>query len=573
MKSWKRTEEKKEENAWAQAIVSQEEKIENGEEVGDVCTDVSTDVCTCEHGTHAESLRMQHIDSHRQCARPRPILRSERRARTRVRWVLSFRMHAHEQDEDVSMIEAEEALKQGAAAKAPEPPPEDEEDEEDEDMSTYERERLANIKRNNAFLLNLGIDTIQAPVTPKPRPAPKARKHDKSPSVTPGSAVPTRRSTRAAAGEVELKSKKQELQSLEEQLQQWQETGDSQGGTEEYLTEQIALVKTDIARIEEENAAKRARLVEDSSRARAGSWAEEEEEVELNYDDSSVKRYECESVRLRVPQTDLTKGVQGIAPIEGATYHDNNLKRIYSISFRPCGKLVAAAGHGGIAGIFGIGSSAGGSDAEDVLLSWKAHQGWIGDIQFVSQQQAESASNLVLSTSNDKTVVLWDINTAASAGRQVVPKKVATETWHSSGVFSMHELGGRIATGSKDGNVVVAQFKDGKIRKSAVLEDVLEGHVVKCVRLRPNLSVEAASAASSVLACGGNSHTVRVLDVREGQASKGGSTLEAANSAVSFVQWSPADQHVLMSCRYGSKQQPTGCACQRAVRALRSVCG
>ena len=33
-------------------------------------------------------------------------------------------------------------------------------------MSAYEKERLAQIKRNNAFLLNLGIDTLQAPVAP-----------------------------------------------------------------------------------------------------------------------------------------------------------------------------------------------------------------------------------------------------------------------------------------------------------------------------------------------------------------------------------------------------------------------
>jgi WD40 repeat protein len=541
MKSWKKQEEKKEDNAWEQAIVSQEQKIANGEEVCDVmCMHVRTRRVFKRLLPQSDS-RLDYCHSTDQHCKG-------------VRLCISVRIHTYHQDEDVSMIEAEAALKAGAAAKATEPPPEEEEDGE---MSAYEKQRLAKIKRNNAFLLNLGIDTLQAPVTPKPRPAPKAksRRHDNSPSVTPGSAVPTRRSTRAAAGEVELKSKNQELESLEEQLQQLQETGDSEGGTEKYFMEQISLIKADIARIEEENAAKRAKLLEDSSRARARSWAEEEEaaEVELNYDDSSVKRYECESVRLRVPQADLTKGVQGIAPIEGATYHDTNLKKIYSISFRPCGKLVAAAGHGGIAGIFGIGSSEG-SDGENVLLSWKAHQGWIGDVQFVSQQQAESASNLILSTSNDKTVVLWDINTAASAGRQVVPKRVATETWHSSGVFSMHEIGGRIATGSKDGNVVVAQFKDSKMRKSTVLENVLEGHVVKCVRLRPNISVEASSAASSVLACGGNSHTVRVLDVREGQTSKGGSTLAAANSAVSFVQWSPADENVLMSCRYGGAQ-------------------
>jgi hypothetical protein len=48
------------------------------------------------------------------------------------------------------------------------PGAEDEEDEEEEEeegdeeeMSSYEKERLANIKRNNEFLLNLGIDQIQ----------------------------------------------------------------------------------------------------------------------------------------------------------------------------------------------------------------------------------------------------------------------------------------------------------------------------------------------------------------------------------------------------------------------------
>jgi hypothetical protein len=36
MKSWKKQEEKKEDTAWEQAIVSQEQKIANGEEVCDV---------------------------------------------------------------------------------------------------------------------------------------------------------------------------------------------------------------------------------------------------------------------------------------------------------------------------------------------------------------------------------------------------------------------------------------------------------------------------------------------------------------------------------------------------------
>ena len=58
-------------------------------------------------------------------------------------------------------VEAEEALKEVSEA-------EEEKHEDDEEMSSYEKERLENIKRNNAFLLNLGIvDTVQPAVTPK----------------------------------------------------------------------------------------------------------------------------------------------------------------------------------------------------------------------------------------------------------------------------------------------------------------------------------------------------------------------------------------------------------------------
>jgi len=57
-------------------------------------------------------------------------------------------------------------------------------------------------------------------------------------------------------------------------------------------------------------------------------------------------------------------------------------------------------------------------------------------------------------------------------------------------VFSMHEHNGCIATGSKDGNVVVAKLTDSKLTKVACFEDALEGHIVKCVRLRPTLGVQ-----------------------------------------------------------------------------------
>ena len=64
------------------------------------------------------------------------------------------------------------------------------------------------------------------------------------------------------------------------------------------LNLQIQHLKTEIAGIEEENAAKRAKLMEDSARARDEDWRGKEEEVELNFDDSSVKRYNCEVGRV-----------------------------------------------------------------------------------------------------------------------------------------------------------------------------------------------------------------------------------------------------------------------------------
>jgi hypothetical protein len=305
--------------------------------------------------------------------------------------------HSEDQEaDDVQMQEAEEALKQGLEdtqdGGTDGDGTENQEEDEEEEMSSYEKERLANIKRNNAFLFNLGIDKVQPTVTPKARPAPKSRRRERSPP-TPGSALPTRRSTRAASGDAQIKAKMMELESLEEQMAAFNEAGEAGGKTDEddlmleQIQQQCQELKEEIARLQEESAAKRAKIEQDSSsaRARVGSREEEEEEsmAELHYDDSSVKRYECKAVRLRVKQGDLTRGVQGLAAIQGADYTDTNLKRIYSISFRPCGKLVAAAGHGGMAGVFGIGKGGGGKtsdedeevrEGEEVLLSWKAHQ-------------------------------------------------------------------------------------------------------------------------------------------------------------------------------------------------------
>ena len=77
---------------------------------------------------------------------------------------------------------------------------------------------------------------------------------------------------------------------------------------------QVEELQGEIARLEEENAAKRAKMSEESARARGrgdgGAAGEDEPMEELTYDDSSVKRYECEAVRLCVKQADLSRGVK-----------------------------------------------------------------------------------------------------------------------------------------------------------------------------------------------------------------------------------------------------------------------
>ena len=159
-------------------------------------------------------------------------------------------------------------------------------------------------------------------------------------------------------------------------------------------------------------------------------------------------RYTCKTVSTRAAKQDLSEGIGGIAPIENAVgslassqptltlpsqvYNDSNMKRIYTMSFRKGGALLAAAGHGGYAGIFGVGglhfshlhvqaltcrlSRTGKECGDSSLISWRAHSGWIGEIQahsapernclmvlqFLSYQQEDQ--NLLLTASNDKAV-------------------------------------------------------------------------------------------------------------------------------------------------------------------------
>ena len=147
----------------------------------------------------------------------------------------------------------------------------------------------------------------------------------------------------------------------------------------------------------------------------------------------------------------------------GRSFADAALKRVYSCDRR--GGLLVAAGKDGRASVFAIdgsstagdiarGESSAAADDEgdddegfcaEPILSWKAHPGWIGDVQWMS-----GGSGRLVTASNDKTVRLWDAR--AQSEIDGAPRELAcTAALHSGGIFSLHELATKLLTTSKDG--------------------------------------------------------------------------------------------------------------------------
>ena len=108
----------------------------------------------------------------------------------------------------------------------------------------------------------------------------------------------------------------------------------------------------------------------------------------------------------------------------------------------------------------------------EALTSVKAHKRWVSEVQFPSVQRADPSTGavllpdapvqrphaqlcspeglLLLSSADDGSVMLSSIILEAPvSAAQVVP--CASLAPHSKGIFSLHEVGGRVLTCSKDG--------------------------------------------------------------------------------------------------------------------------
>ncbi len=67
---------------------------------------------------------------------------------------------------------------------------------------------------------------------------------------------------------------------------------------------------------------------------------------------------------------------------------------------------------------------------------------WVSAVQFVStpgQGRGDPSPNLLLTSSNDSTVVLWDLSKQEEGSKRAKQLTVA-DNLHSSGIFSMHGI-------------------------------------------------------------------------------------------------------------------------------------
>lgn len=307
------------------------------------------------------------------------------------------------------------------------------------------------------------------------------------------------------------------------------------------------------------------------------------------YDDSSVLKYMCEensskdgstegfiwspagmeqTVAVAVGGVDgvdekenLERTLAGFKVVQGFL-QDSALSKIYSMDIaRRNRSLLAAGGHQGRIAVFpfenqteecgtshsesqyGAESHMGMEEDSSVqpLVSWKAGRGWISQVQFLSEQFMEEAT-LLLSSSNDHSVVLWDLNKQqhqARANQSTTPKIVAqADHLHAQGIFGMHEKSLRLATASKDRTLAYGRIGPTGFTKERTIENH-HSAAVRGVRFR-DLNILAD--------CGADAR-ICILDLRIPTPCM--HTLQDAHaSEINVVEWSPTNENLFLSASH-----------------------
>lgn len=290
------------------------------------------------------------------------------------------------------------------------------------------------------------------------------------------------------------------------------------------------------------------------------SQVEEIKEEELPFDDSKVCTYDASSMQQHKETNDdqqsdddlqLTVPPVNILPICLANstttsttttlsrlneitndFRDDSLKKIYSMSFSPDCALLAAVGHGGRASIFG----ASGQSAGNVLMSFKAHKGWVASTKFLN-------SYMLLTAANDAVVTIWDLRKVLLSGNNQRPRIVSTNTTlHNNGIFCADVKLEKLATASKDKTVSYCVIGKEEIKPLRWFENLHSG-VIKHVQIRD----------ANVLASTGNDCDVCVCDARQQEKNGLIKRISHVHSlSTNHVSWSPSNENVLMTASFGN---------------------
>lgn len=182
--------------------------------------------------------------------------------------------------------------------------------------------------------------------------------------------------------------------------------------------------------------------------------------------------------------------------------------------------------------------AAGSGEEESPLLTWKAHAGWIGEIQFVPPPLAASVSRPspmpLLTVSNDGSLILWDLNMTKS-NRAVALAESDTGT---KGVFTMHERGGLILSGGKDHSIRMTQMTAADLRVVNTWDGIY-GATVKSARWRDGNVFAVA---------GGFSGASDILLIDRRQPTSPALTISCAHPLpINSLNWSPLDDQLLLS--------------------------
>jgi hypothetical protein len=277
-------------------------------------------------------------------------------------------------------------------AQAPTPP---------DGLSAYERERLANIERNEEVLRGLGL--LDAPLFPPPRIPPKRARAPAAPAPPP---TRRRRSSRVA-GTDQPNYAAEKVDSFgadaDSTLYAGRATGRRRAGAQK----------------------------DDDDEEDEDEDEDEDEEDEAGLEDTSVYRYLCGSDTAEASSSASSSASASASASTTATVPTSAMSTAVAVAastlhgWRPSGCGTRAAAHasygvdalvgtstpllacGGQKGLISVYRADGLANAEaqpltTPLLQWNAHSGkWIGDVQFCSAQAGREAR--LLSCSNDAT--------------------------------------------------------------------------------------------------------------------------------------------------------------------------